>query len=100
MNPSTTTDPATTAPEHPPGAALSYVPITGNTYPVKDALRLQMDGIWSRSKKAWLVPADRAEEARALVATVPPKPAPAAARGGPRYRNQNSARPFRNRQVD
>lgn len=42
-------------------------PITGNTYPVKEELR-GLGGKWDGEKKAWMVPDDRAEEARALVA--------------------------------
>lgn len=41
--------------------------ITGNTYPVKDALRA-LGGRWDASAKGWRVPAAREAEARALVA--------------------------------
>jgi len=40
--------------------------ITGNTYPVKDQLRA-MGGLWNPEAKGWMVPADRADEARRLV---------------------------------
>lgn len=43
--------------------------ITGNTYPHRDALRA-MGGVWDAAQKAWMVPADRADEARALVTAV------------------------------
>jgi hypothetical protein len=45
-------------------------PITGNTYPVKDKLRA-LGGRWDAGKKAWMVPDDKAAEARALVAGAP-----------------------------
>ena len=41
--------------------------ITGNTYPHRATLRA-MGGDWNAAKKGWEVPAERAEEARALVA--------------------------------
>lgn len=41
--------------------------ITGNTYAVKTELRA-MGGTWDSRAQGWNVPADRAEEARALVA--------------------------------
>ena len=40
--------------------------ITGNTYPVKDALRA-MGAKWDPSVKGWRVPTDKAEAARKLV---------------------------------
>lgn len=46
------------------------VAVSGNTYPVKDALRA-MGGKWDASAKAWLVPDEKAEEAKALVAGTP-----------------------------
>jgi hypothetical protein len=47
------------------------VAITGNTYPVKDQLKL-LGAKWDGLKKAWLVDASRAEEAQALVAGAGP----------------------------
>jgi hypothetical protein len=44
------------------------VAITGNTFPVREALRA-MGGVWNKERKAWFVPADKAEEARRLVST-------------------------------
>lgn len=41
-------------------------PITGNTYPVRQQLAA-LGGKWDASQKAWLVPDDKAEEARKLV---------------------------------
>ena len=42
------------------------VAISGNTYPVKEQLKA-LGGIWNPADKAWMIPADRAEEARKLV---------------------------------
>ena len=44
--------------------------ISGNTYPVKDQLRA-MGGRWNPENKAWMIPDDRAEDARRLVAAAP-----------------------------
>ena len=44
--------------------------ITGNTYPVKTQLRA-LGGTWSRRAQGWIVPDDRADEARALVQGAP-----------------------------
>lgn len=54
--------------------------ITGNTYPVKDALR-SMGGTWDKRAKGWYVPADRAADARALVTGAPV---------APRYRSRST----------
>ena len=50
------------------------VAITGNTFPVKDQLKA-MGGRWNVETKAWMVPAEKAEEARKLVAGAPSKSA-------------------------
>ena len=42
------------------------VAITGNTFPVKDALKA-LGGRWNGDEKAWMVPESKATEARALV---------------------------------
>lgn len=42
------------------------VAITGNTYPVKDQLKA-LGARWNSTTKAWMIPEDRAEEARTLV---------------------------------
>ena len=42
------------------------VAITGNTYPVKDAIKA-LGGRWDAQRKIWMVPVRRAAEARALV---------------------------------
>jgi hypothetical protein len=44
--------------------------IKGNTYPVKDALKA-LGAKWDPQAKGWLVPEDKADEARALVANAP-----------------------------
>lgn len=44
--------------------------ITGNTFPVKDALKA-LGGRWDSTNKGWLVPASNADKARSLVATAP-----------------------------
>ena len=44
--------------------------ITGNTYPVKDQLKA-LGGKWNPEVKGWVVPDDKAEEARRLVAGAP-----------------------------
>lgn len=45
--------------------------ITGNTYPVKEALK-RLGGRWDPATKGWKVPAGREAEARALVAGAAP----------------------------
>src|SRR5436853_517110 len=42
------------------------IAISGNTYPVKDQLR-SLGGKWDANQKAWLVPDEKAEEAKKLV---------------------------------
>lgn len=44
--------------------------ITGNTYPVK--AQLSKLGKWNAAARGWEVPDDKAEEARAIVASAPP----------------------------
>lgn len=46
------------------------VAIIGNTYPVKDQLK-NLGGRWSPEQAAWMVPADTAAQAKALVAGAP-----------------------------
>jgi hypothetical protein len=46
------------------------VAISGNTFPVKDQIKA-LGGRWNSEAKAWMVPADRADQARALVAGAP-----------------------------
>lgn len=43
------------------------VAITGNTYPVKDALKA-LGARWNADQKAWMVSADKADVARKIVA--------------------------------
>lgn len=49
------------------------VRITGKTYDVRDKLRM-MGGFWSPEQKCWLVPEERAAEARRLVRSAAPQP--------------------------
>jgi hypothetical protein len=42
------------------------VAITGNTYPVRDILK-RLGGTWDAARKAWIVPDDKAAEARSVV---------------------------------
>ena len=57
--------------------AAALVEITGNTYPVKDALKA-MGARWNADKKCWMIAASKAQEAAAIVKTAPAKPAFAA----------------------
>lgn len=41
------------------------VEITGNTYPVRDQLKA-LGGVWNKSRKCWMVPADKADAAMQL----------------------------------
>jgi transcription elongation GreA/GreB family factor len=43
--------------------------ITGNTYPIKNQLK-NVGGRWNAEQKAWMVPADKAAQAKALVTAV------------------------------
>lgn len=45
---------------------MNRVLITGNTYPVKESLKL-LGGRWNPSKKGWEIPEDNADKARHLV---------------------------------
>ena len=62
--------------------APNTVLVTGNTFPVKDALK-GLGGKWDAAAKGWRVPADKADAARALVAGATPK-APARPTGAAR----------------
>lgn len=46
------------------------VPVSGNTFPVKEQLRL-LGGKWNARDKCWMVPEDKAKEAFDLVANAP-----------------------------
>lgn len=58
---------------------MATILICGNTYPVKDALKA-LGGRWDASAKGWRVPADKADEAQALVSGAP-KSSPRASGG-------------------
>jgi hypothetical protein len=68
----------------------STVLVTGNTYPVKDAIK-SLGGRWDAAAKGWRAPADKAPQAQALVAGAP-KSAPRAtsysSRRGGSYRGR------------
>ena len=49
--------------------------ITGNTYPIKDQLKA-LGGRWNPDQNAWMVPTEKADQARALVATGKSLPSP------------------------
>ena len=42
------------------------IPLTGNTYAVKDRLKA-LGCVWNSARKCWLAPAEVAEEAQAIV---------------------------------
>ena len=46
---------------------MNTIPISGNTYPVKAEIKA-LGGRWDGEAKVWRVPAEKAEEARKLVA--------------------------------
>jgi len=50
-----------------PNESTATALITGNTYPVRAALH-DLGGKWDAGARGWQVPADKADEARALVA--------------------------------
>lgn len=47
------------------------ITITGNTYPVRQALR-DLGGLWNPQLRGWDMPDAKAEEARAIVAAAGP----------------------------
>ena len=49
---------------------MSTILITGNTYPVKDQIKA-LGGRWDAQAKGWNVPAEKADEAKALVSGAP-----------------------------
>lgn len=65
--------------------------ITGNTYPVKDAIKA-LGGKWNKTAKGWDVPDEVADEARTLVSNASSQKYKAYAvttSGGTFYRNYN-----------
>jgi hypothetical protein len=52
---------------------MQTVLVTGNTFPVKDQIKA-MGGRWDGDAKGWKVPADKADAAKALVASAPVVP--------------------------
>lgn len=66
--------------------------ITGNTYPVKDAIKA-LGGRWNAANKRWSVPAERFDEAQALVnnQSKPTTPAPAASASSVNWSDEQKA---------
>ena len=46
------------------------VAVSGNTFPVKEKIKA-LGGRWNGDRKCWMVPADKADQAKALVAVAP-----------------------------
>lgn len=46
------------------------VAVSGNTFPVKEKIKA-LGGRWNGDRKCWMVPADKADQAKALVAGAP-----------------------------
>lgn len=77
----------------------STVLVTGNTYPVRVQLA-KLGGEWDKLAKGWRVPADKADEARKLVAQAP-QAAPRKSYGGrPSYPRTSYASSRRRRNED
>lgn len=51
---------------------MNLIPISGNTYPVKEQLK-SLGARWKPDRKCWMVPADKADQAYALVSNAPRK---------------------------
>lgn len=49
---------------------MTMIAISGNTYPVRESLR-SLGGRWNPQQKTWMVPSDKAAEARTLVGGAP-----------------------------
>ena len=74
---------------------MNTVAISGNTYPVKEALKA-LGARWNADGKAWMVPADKADEARALVAGAPARGNGPVVRNGVMYARSRSTGTARN----
>jgi hypothetical protein len=68
----------------------AYVEITGNTFPVKEALK-SLGARWNAAKKCWTVRAEVAEKALALVAGPKSNIAPRALAGGIQWSDEQTA---------
>ena len=51
---------------------MAQVAISGNTYPVKDALKA-IGAKWDSDRKAWTITDKKLDEAKAIVANAPPQ---------------------------
>lgn len=49
---------------------MKTIAISGNTYPVKEQIKA-LGGKWDKWAKCWMVPAEKAREAQALVDNAP-----------------------------
>ena len=49
---------------------MTTVQVSGNTYPVTEQIQA-LGGRWNADARAWMVPEDKADQARALVASAP-----------------------------
>lgn len=48
----------------------NLIPVSGNTYPVKDQIKA-LGGRWNAAQKCWMVPEDNADAAYRLVQAAP-----------------------------
>lgn len=48
----------------------NYIPVSGNTYPIKDQLKA-LGGRWNAAQKCWMMPANVADKAFALLQAAP-----------------------------
>lgn len=55
--------------------ASNLIPVSGNTYPVKDQLKA-LGGRWNADRKCWMIPEENANKAFALVQSAPRKLTP------------------------
>ena len=63
-------DPGRKPREPPQMTTTKTILITGNTYPVKDQIKA-LGGRWNAASKGWMVPEEKASQARALVSGAP-----------------------------
>ena len=58
-------------PQQPRLDIRDWVPVKGNTYPVKDVLKAQFGARWDAPIKAWIVAPDKISAAQAIVPAAP-----------------------------
>ena len=74
---------------------MAYLTITGNTFPVKDAIKA-LGGRWNPTAKGWDVPFANAKAAQALVTGAPKQAFTAVTQrptGSARYYGRSQGRP-------